>query len=361
MLLRHGQVVAEGWWQPYGPEDPHKLYSLSKSFTSTAVGLAVAEGYFLVNEPILSFFPEEAPARVSENLAAMRVRHLLSMSAGHAEDTMNPMVESEDGNWVKAFLALPVEYEPGAHFLYNNGASYMLSAIVQKVTGLKLLDYLQPRLLEPLGIEHATWETSPQGINTGGWGLSLKTEEIARFGQMYLQKGMWRGQRLLSEAWVEEATTRQVANDPAENIDWEQGYGYQFWRCRHGAYRGDGAFGQFCVVMPDQQVVLAMTAGVGKMQGVLDLVWKHLLPALAPAPLPEDNLAQAALSRKLASLAFLPVQGQPSSLSAARVSGKSYLFEANDQKVKTISCDFNGEGVSLTLQNEEGEHQVGCG
>src|SRR4029079_8522670 len=137
----------------------------------------------------------------------------------------------------------PVEHEPGTHFVYNSAATYMLSAIVQKLTGQMVLAYLKPHLLAPPGIEGPTWETDPRGINTGGWGLSIKTEDIARFGQLYLQKGLWNGQQLVPGAWVAQATTSQVDNSSQSNIDWKQGYGYQFWRCQHGAYRGDGAFG----------------------------------------------------------------------------------------------------------------------
>ena len=203
MLLRHGQVVARGWWSPYAAQRPHMLFSLSKSFTSTAVGLAVAEGRLTVDDPVLSFFPEDAPAKVSPNLAAMRVRDLLSMSTGHAKDATGRATHKKEGNWVKGFLSLPVRYAPGTHFVYNSAATYMLSAIVQKLTGMTLLDYLRPRLFEPLGIDNPTWESCPRGINTGGWGLSVRTEDIARFGQLYLQKGVWKGQRILPEAWVE--------------------------------------------------------------------------------------------------------------------------------------------------------------
>jgi CubicO group peptidase (beta-lactamase class C family) len=179
------------WWPKDGgrhthPNTPHVLFSLSKSFTSTAVGLAVAEGYLSVEDPVLSFFPDDAPATVNDNLAAMRVRHLLSMSTGHVEDTTGSLFAQPDGNWVRGFLACPVEHVPGTHFLYNTGASYMLSAIVHKVTGQRMLHYLQGRLFEPLGIEDATWETCPRGIDVGGFGLSVKTEDIARFGQLYL-------------------------------------------------------------------------------------------------------------------------------------------------------------------------------
>jgi hypothetical protein len=283
------------------------------------------------------------------------------MSAGHDQDTLEHLVSCEDGNWVKAFLAQPVEHEPGTHFVYNNGATYMVSAIVQKMTGLKLLDYLQPRLFEPLGIKKPTWEACPRGINKGAFGLSLKTEDIARFGQMYLQKGVWQDQRLVPEAWVEAATAYQVPNDHPENVDWRQGYGYQFWRCQHDAYRGDGAFGQFCVVMPDQQAVMAMTAGVANMQAVLDLVWKHLLPAMGPAPLPESSLAQVALGQKLANLALLPAQGEPTSPTAARVAGKQYRFEPNEQKIEAVSFDFGEEASIVTIWNNTGEHQLSCG
>src|SRR5450432_327398 len=321
MLLRHGYVVAEGWWSPYAADRPHLLNSLSKSFTSTAIGLAVAEGRLSVSDPVLSFFPEYRKSPVSENLAAMQVRHLLTMSTGHAEDTSTFMRNRADGKWIAEFFAQPVTFLPGTHFLYNSGATYMLSAIIQTLTGLRLLDYLQPRLLEPLGIKNASTAMSPEGIHTGGWGMSVKTEDIARFGQLYLQKGLWHGQRLVSEAWVADATSAQVSNVGNPNIDWEQGYGYQFWRCRHGAYRGDGASGQYCIVMPEQDTVVAITAGVKDMQMVLDLVWDYLLPALASnLPLPVDNEAQETLTRKLSNLKLEPPAGQVHSPTAAIVS-----------------------------------------
>ncbi|MEP7292224.1 MAG: serine hydrolase, partial [Chloroflexota bacterium] len=276
VLLRHGSVIAEGWWSPYRCEYPHTLFSLSKSFTSTAVGFAVSEGRFSLDDPVLSFFPDETPADVSEFLATMRVRHLLSMSSGQEIETWSQMVDRPDGNWIRGFMGVPVRHPPGSHFVYNTGATYMLSAIVQKTTGIKLLDYLEPRLFEPLGIKDATWWESPQGITAGGIGLSIKTEEIARFGQLYLQKGAWQGKQLLPEAWVAEATRAQIANGDDPERDWTQGYGYQFWRCRHGAYRGDGVFGQFCIVMPEQDAVLAITGGmdVFDMQQPLNLIWE---------------------------------------------------------------------------------------
>src|SRR5262249_44440355 len=150
---------------------------------------------------------------------------------GHAMDTMAPLFQGGD-NWIKTFLSQPVEHEPGTFFLYNTGATYMQAAIVQKLTGMKLIDYLKPRLLEPLGIEDTWWEESPQGINMGGFGYNIRTEDIACFGQMYLQEGIWNGKRILSESWVDQASTSHISNGTDPNSDWAQGYGFQFWRCK---------------------------------------------------------------------------------------------------------------------------------
>ncbi|MBC7922881.1 MAG: serine hydrolase [Ferruginibacter sp.] len=364
MVVRHGKVVAEGWWDPYQPELKHVLFSLSKSFTSTAVGFAVTEGRLKVADKVLAFFPAEAPENPGQHLAAMRVKDLLTMTTGHDQDTMPALREEKQGGWARKFLSLPVVHPPGTFFLYNTGASYLLSAIVQRVTGQTLLDYLTPRLLQPLGIEGADWETDPQGINTGGYGLRLTTEDIAKFGQFYLRKGSWNGKRLLPEAWIGEATSFQVPNaSPTgknpEN-DWHQGYGYQFWQCRHGAYRGDGAVGQFCIVLPAQDAVVAITSETANMQQILNQVWNHLLPAMTNAPLPADPRAPA-LRQKLTSLTLLPAKSAAGSPLAARVSGKSYQLADNALKGRTVSFDFDGRTGAFTLVDNRGEHRIAYG
>ena len=302
MMLRHGHVISEGWWSPYASKLKHMLFSLSKSFTSTAVGLAVNEGLMSVEDKVMDYFPGDLPDNIGENLSAMKIKHLLSMSTGHDKDTTDHVVSQKEGNWVKGFLELNVEHEPGTYFVYNTAATYMLSAIVQKVTGQTLLNYLTPRIFEPLGIEGATWETCPKGINTGGFGLSIKTEDIAKFGQLYLQKGIYGGKVLVPEAWIEEATISHISNGTSKDSDWEQGYGYQFWRCRHNAYRGDGAFGQYCLIMPEQDVVVAINSGIDDMQPVLNLIWKHLLPSMGKEILSENNVDYGELTEKLLNL-----------------------------------------------------------
>jgi CubicO group peptidase (beta-lactamase class C family) len=360
MLVRHGHVVAEGWWTPYDAETPHVLFSLSKSFTSTAVGLAIAEGKLSLDDEVLKFFPDEAPAQPSANLRAMRVRDLLRMSTGHQTEPQirQAASETENESWTKRFLTHPVAFKPGTHFLYNSPATYMLSAMVQKAVGQTVLDYLRPRLFDPLGIDRPTWEMSPQGIATGAYGLMVRTEDIARFGQLYLQKGMWKGRQLVPAAWVEEATARQTSNGSSPKSDWDQGYGYQFWRCRHNAYRGDGAFGQYCIVIPELDAVVAITSGVRDMQAVMNLVWDKLLPAMKAAPLREDAAAQRKLKEKLAGLSVHVPAGQPTAALAAKVSGRWYEFPENDRHVRAVSFDFNSGSPALIVRTASGETRM---
>ena len=209
MILRHGRVIAEGWWKPEAADKPHVLASLSKSFNATAVGLAIQEGKLSLDDPVLKFFPADVPAEPSENLRAMTVRDLLTMSCGH--DTEPKILGGAPT--VKQFLAHPVLHKPGTHFQYNTLGSYTLSAIITKVTGQTTLEYLKPRLFEPLGIENPQWESSPEGNSLGGYGLRLCTEDIAKFGQLYLQRGKWNGKQLIPQTWVEQATARRVPNE----------------------------------------------------------------------------------------------------------------------------------------------------
>ncbi len=360
MLVRHGRVVAEGWWAPYGAESPHELYSLSKSFTSTAVGMAVAEHRFSVNDTVLGFFPGDGPTQPGANLQAMRVRDLLTMSTGHQDES--PV--AADRISTTAFLAHPVPHKPGTHFKYNTPATYMLSAIVQKVTGQTVLDYLTPRLFEPLGIEDPTWATSTQGISLGGYGLRVRTEDIAKLGQLYLQKGEWNEHQLLPAAWVAMATSRQVSNGSNPDSDWEQGYGFQFWRCRHDAFRGDGAFGQYCVVLPGEDAVLAITSGVRDMQHVLNVVWDRLLPALQSAPLASNPPGVAALRAKLAGLSLRPPEGSAAANGTSRFLGKTYRFPDNEHHVDSIrltSDDPQGNSIRLVLGHAGREERIACG
>ena len=349
MINRNAKTILEGWWQPFKKEYVHTLYSLSKSFTSTAVGMLKDEGKLDVNNKVISYFPDRLPATVSENLAAMRVYDLLTMHTGHDQDTMGRIRTAGGDDWVKNFLHLEVPRQPGSLFLYNTGATYMLSAIVQKLTGQNVMAYLKPRLFAPLEIEGADWETDPNGINVGGYGLRIRTQDILNFGQLYLQNGQWKGKQLISSEWVAEATKKQV-NSQDNNGDWGQGYGYQFWRCKPGFYRGDGAYGQYCIVIPQKNAVVAITSETKDMGASMQLVWDHILPAMedvkdkAEAKVLNEKLLTRSTSLGLATIVTSGPEPMPG------IAGKrSYTFESNTLNAQKVSFAFNHDECEVTM------------
>ncbi|HKB45729.1 MAG TPA: serine hydrolase, partial [Chitinophagaceae bacterium] len=275
-------------------------------------------------------------------------------------------VGSKYTNWIKGFLATPVLHEPGTQFLYNSLGTYMLSAIVQKVTGQKIVDYLKPRLFDPLGIQGMDWETDVQGINTGGWGLRLKTEDMAKFAELFLQKGKWNGRQILPESWIDEASTMKIMQDPnarqskKDSSDWLQGYCYQMWRCRHNAFRGDGAFGQFMIVMPEQDAVLAITAETPDMQEEINLVWQYLLPAFKETKLKADAAAVARLKERIKTLA-LPLPQKNTRALTATIHGKTFTASSNDLHLQNISFNFLNDLCRVKFQTDTATWQIDFG
>ncbi|MDX1907698.1 MAG: serine hydrolase domain-containing protein [Bacteroidia bacterium] len=365
MIVRHGKVIAETWWHPYRPDLKHTLYSTSKSFTSTAIGFAIQEERISLSDKVVSFFPDECPSEISPGLAAMTIRDLLIMAGGQGPD-LTHRITGKDTNWVRAFLALPVKETPGTQFVYNSIDTYIAGAILQKVTGLSLLDYLRPRLFEPLGIVDADWETDPMGYQVGGWGLRLRTEDMAKLGLLYLQQGRWQDKQLLPETWVIAATSAQIIQHPdkplseRQDSDWEQGYGYQFWRSLHG-FRADGAYGQYILVLPEQDAVIAITSETQDMQGIMRLIWKYLLPAMGPAALPISPMPKAVLANKLAASQLpAPVAGPASPLEAS-ISGKTLHFPPHEGRIGTLSLTFRADTCQVVIGHEGQQYPLSLG
>jgi CubicO group peptidase (beta-lactamase class C family) len=349
MVVRHGQVIAEGWWAPYGADRRHFLYSLSKSFTSTAAGFARAEGLLDLDDPVVKHFPEFEADITDPRSRAIRVRHVAAMASGHNRDMRGEALDRDPDEPVRGFLLIPPDQEPGTLFEYSQPCTYTLASIVQRNSGLSLTEYLRPRLFDPLGIGPVGWQTWPPGRQQGFSGLFARTEDIAKLGLLYLQGGRWDGRQLLPADWVAQATTQQVANPDRENPDWRQGYGFQFWMSRHG-YRGDGAFGQFCVVLPEQDTVVAITAATWDMQAVLDALWDHLLPGLGQ---PGDPTRQEELTARLAGLALPACPAGSAPTAAGADPGAPYRVVRVGGELATtldsVSVEPRGGGWVVTL------------
>lgn len=349
ILLKEGKAAAEFWREPYRRDCPQLLYSLSKSFTGIAVGIAWDQGLLDLQDRVISFFPDKLPERVSANLEKMTVHHLLSMNAGHDDNIYAAVAKEQD--WVKAYLSMEVHHEPGTHYRYSTHSTYMLAAILERVTGVSLVDFLMPALFEPLGMERPVWETCPLGITAGGMGLSIRTEGIARFGQMLLNKGEYEGKRIISERYIQLATSEHSDNRAAatpNRIDSAQGYGYQFHLCRRGAFRGDGSFGQLCFVAPKENIVIAATSSFSSMQQLqtlLNLIYEYLFdgtattnewkPAAAPAVPP-----------------FLPIPEH-----APALHNKCYRLEDNPLRLALLRFIQVREGLELHHVYEDGSEQ----
>lgn len=365
VMLRHGKIISEGWWSPYGKELKHVMFSASKSFTSMGVGLAIAENRLKLTDKVVTFFPHSLPDTLSTYIKEMTVQDLLKMSTGMNTDPLMSARGSSD--WPKSFMSSPVENKPGTVFKYNNMATFMLSAIVQKVTGEKLVDYLKPRLFDPLGIKNFTWDETPEGYTFGAIGLKLQSEDMAKFGQMLLQKGKWNGKQIVPQSWLEEATSFQIkSNDPSNKLpkelnDWEQGYGYQFWRGRNNMYRADGLGGQFIIVLPDKDAVVVLTSAATNTQEELNLVWDYLLPAMQDKPLPEDKKASAEVAKRIATLSGLKTSSPGPSALLKRISGKKIEVVQNEAGVKALSVSFKNTDAQIQIDRGNEKYEIKAG
>jgi CubicO group peptidase (beta-lactamase class C family) len=359
MVLRRGQVVAEAYRYPYDAKYRHIMHSVSKTFTSTAIGFAVQEKLLTVDDKVISFFPGDMPAEVSPYLEELSVKHLLTMSVGQEPA---PTFYMTDTNWVRSFLATPIVNKPGSKFEYSSYATYMLSAIIQKLTGMTCFDYLKPRLLDPLGITDAKWEEGAQDITAGGWGMRIHTEDMAKLGLFYLQEGKWAGQQLLDKDWIKKASSVQIfQSDETTSLEQEgtnesiQGYGYQIWRCTHGAYRADGANGQFIIVMPKEEAVVVITENTGKTQLVLQLVFEHIQANITDLLHRSEPDTREQLFSALNSMSVPDPFRTPEDAVILKDTVLSYSFAANEDKVSQASFSFDGSGVCRMQLTQDGK------
>ncbi len=356
MILRHGKCCAEGWWTPYAPEIPHTLFSLSKSFTALAVGLLQQEGKLSIHDRLTTYFSEYDSVILDDRMHDITLRHLLTMASGHDTCACPQMFADPDGDWIRGFLSSHLTYLPGERFIYNSAATYMLSVIVRKVTGMNVREYLLPRLFEPLSIKPGIWENCPRGINIGGWGLYLTTEDIAKFAQFLLQNGSWNGRQLVPAGFLQDAVSKKIGTSGCSDTDWKQGYGYQFWLSRHG-FRADGASGQLALVIPEADMAVAITSGIDRVQDLLTAVWE-LLPELSDTELPEEPDKQKELTELLSSLEIPIAQNAQKEWEIQKL---RWEFEDNPANITGAELEIDTDSCRLTFRKKDGVETLRAG
>jgi hypothetical protein len=279
-----------------------------------------------------------------------------------------PRAMGTGGDWITVFLNSVPIHKPGTIFKYNNMATFMLSAIVQQVTGQTVFDYLQTRLFRPLGIRGIDWDLNQQGINLGMIGLRLRTEDLAKFGQLLMLNGVWNGKQLIPKEWIKEATSFKIptslsANkDSLNKSDWGQGYCYQMWRGKNNTVRLDGMGGQFVVLIPDKDAIVVLTANAKNTQDELNLVHNYLIPAIkSEKPLPENPELISTLRKKEALLNLKPFVAVASkSELESKISEKEFILEKNIYNIQSVYFTFNDGECSFAIKRDDNISIVKC-
>jgi len=350
MLHRHGHVVAEGWTWPVDPNEPRVLHSMAKSFTGCAIGLAIQEGLLNLDDRLVRFFPDEVPANADPRLADMTVEHLLTMRTGHASNTSGSVWRSISTSWIAEFFKIPLAYAPGSEYVYTSAASYMLSALINRVTGQTLHDYLKPRLFIPLDIYNETWDIGPDGVNPGGNGLTAPVSAALKLAVLHAQNGVWNGRQVLPAAWVQAATQPQGGPDSR--------YGYHWMMKPRPAFSALGVFVQMAAVYREHNATLVLVGGMKNSAEIVPFIERYF-----PAAFSEDCSvkpeADARLEQRLASMAEQPllVSDCPAPEDSIRV----FAVAENGLGVRQLSFAFTGHVLTFELTDSQATHRLQIG
>ena len=355
LIWRHGKLIHETYFAPYTADTQHSMFSCSKTFTSMLIGIAQGKGLLSIHDPVLKYFEDVAIENPNDNLRSMTLRDLLMMGSGHGQDTYGYMFDCEDGDWARVFLNRPVDHKPGTYFVYNTGATYMLSAILTRVTGKTALELAQEWIFDIIGIKDATWETCPKGISMGGTGLHIRPRDMLRMGVLLLNGGRWGDKQVIPREYVMEAQTKKIENrnpnDPNQNPNWAAGYCYQMWRCAFDAFRADGAGGQYIVMLPKYDMVAVSTSALGADIGCpLRFIETYLLPGIHPAAQvvsKEDSEQLSALTKEASAPEAISMPDE----AKAFPFGQKWILPENSLPVRSISVRED----ALILEKTDGE------
>lgn len=354
IVMRHGCVVGEAYPRPFRPEYSQTLYSCSKTFAAVAVGIAISQNRLSLDDRVAAILHTSLPDSVSPELAKMTVRDLLTMTSGIKPDWT---MRNSSTDWLSTWLAKPVD-GVGVKYAYDSMSTFALSAIVQRVTGMRMLDYLKKYLFTPMNITEVAWEESPDGINTGGWGLHIQPESMAKFGQLLLDGGRWQDMQLVPEEWVSEMMKQHVLAKPNEY------YGYQIWQCEYpAAWRADGALGQYIFVVPDKDMVVVITQSCRISAAINRAPIWELVGKAVDEKLPANLKGARKLAEACAAYEFEKPKGKKSHANQSSIQGKTFtLHTPNQMEWTTFTPSFADGRLTLRVKNVWGQsYDIPCG
>lgn len=366
IMIKDGKVFTEGYYAPFHADFPHRMFSISKSFTSVAIGLLQEEGKLSLDDRICDHFPDKLPPDgVHPYIAETTIRDMLRMASPHKSTTYK-LMECDD--WVKTFFHVePVRY-PGTSFLYDTSASHVLAALVQRLSGMTVLDYLKVKVFDKLGCTgEFRWLKDPVGICQGGSGLICTLRDMTRFALMCMNDGVYDGMQIVPKEYIREATSKQISTCLQYGIEEQQGYGYQFWRCRNNGFAMYGMGGQLAICLPDYDFILTTIAdnqGIPNgIQGVYEALWKHILPCLKEkrSNIEVDKAACEKLKQRLSTLKVKPVEGSATSAVADEIKGKRYIMSPNPMGISECRIELGKDEGTFYYSNETGDHRISFG
>ena len=363
MILRRGKLAFEAHYPPFGPDTPHRMYSVTKSFVAMAIGFLIDEGKITLKSKLIDFFPEYEKEAVHPFVREMTIRNLLLMATAYDGTTY----KVSDSNWIKTFFTTQPTHKSGTVFKYDTSGTVALTALVEKISGQSLVEYLRPRLFDPLGFNPATWCVErPEGGSWGGSGLLACIHDLASFGLFLMNRGNWEGKQLLSSSYIAEACSPLIDNRVAvSGTEMCFGYGYQIWQTRHNGFSANGMGSQLAVCLPEKDLLLVTTADTQSITRgsdiILEAFFKNIYSKIKDNPIEEKAEEKEKLKRKLSCLEFPLVDGEKSSPLEAKIQGKTYRFADNAMNISRAAFSFSGGEVSMKYSNESGDHEIHFG
>lgn len=357
LLVRHNQIAAEGYWAPWSAERKHRIYSISKSFVSLAVGLMIDEGRLSLDDRVADYFPDKVPDDLHPWLAASTVRDLLMMATAHSSTSYTRY----DPDWVWTFFNRKPSHPAGTIFSYDTAATVVLTAIVEGLADMPFLDYMRPRFLDHIGFSEDAWcIRTPEGGSWGGSGVICTLRDMAKVALTCLNEGKWGEEQLLPADYVRAATAKQIDN----SIKGHHGYGYQIWCEKENGFSFRGMGSQFAICVPEKEFLFACisdTQGAPSESAIRTVVWEELYPHIAEAPLPEDPGTGAELSDVIDRLTVLPLPGETNSPNASHIDGVWYELEENPMGITRTRLSFDGNKGTWEYTNAQGDNVLHFG